>query len=47
MCSMGSIVGGLYACYGNADDIENHIFELLRDPKFKEMQIDDLIKSQS
>ena len=41
-CSMGSIVGGLYAYYGNANDVEKHIFKMLKNPKLKEMQIDDM-----
>lgn len=41
-CSMGSIVGGLYAYYGNAAKVEAHIFKLLENPKFKEMKIDEL-----
>ncbi len=41
-CSMGSIVGGLYAYYGNAEDVESHILEMLKNPKFQEIKISDL-----
>ena len=41
-CSMGSIVGGLYAYYGNVAEVEAHIFKLLENPKFNELKINDL-----
>jgi NTE family protein len=41
-CSMGAIIGGLYAYYGNASDVENHVFKILKSPLVKELQIGEL-----
>lgn len=41
-CSMGSLVGGLYAYYGNAKEVEDFIFRAMEHPKFLEMGIEKL-----
>jgi NTE family protein len=41
-CSMGAIVGGLYAYYGNAMQVEEFMFEAMKHPKFLELGIDRL-----
>jgi len=41
-CSMGAIIGGLYAYYQNATDVENHVFEMLNNPIVAELKIDEL-----
>jgi NTE family protein len=46
-CSMGAIVGGLYAYYGNANDVQKHLFEILQNPKFKDLKIEDLVENMS
>lgn len=39
-CSMGALVGGLYAYYGNAREVESFIISALSDPKFIGLGID-------
>jgi NTE family protein len=41
-CSMGAIVGGLYAYYGNAKDVEDFIHDAIKHPKFIELGNDKL-----
>ncbi len=41
-CSMGAIIGGLYAYFGNAKEVEKFIFDTIKDPKFKRLDIDAL-----
>ncbi|HED06414.1 MAG TPA: patatin-like phospholipase family protein [Ignavibacteria bacterium] len=41
-CSMGSIIGGLYAYYGSAKQVEDHIMEAIKDPTFVHLGIDKL-----
>ena len=41
-CSMGALVGGLYAYYGNAIQVEEFILRIIRDPKFIRLGIDKL-----
>jgi len=38
-CSIGAIIGGLYAYLGNADDVEQYIRKMISDPVFKELNI--------
>ncbi len=45
-CSMGAIIGGLYAYYGTAADVEEHVFKSLQEPKFQDLQLDDLKRDQ-
>ncbi|NOX89281.1 MAG: patatin-like phospholipase family protein [Calditrichaeota bacterium] len=41
-CSMGAIVGGLYAYFGEAQKVEDFIFETLSQPGFRELGFDSL-----
>ncbi|MGE0021926.1 MAG: patatin-like phospholipase family protein [Draconibacterium sp.] len=41
-CSMGALVGGLYAYYGNANEVEDFIFNAMKHPKFVELGIEKL-----
>lgn len=41
-CSMGAIVGGLYAYYGNAKEVEDFIYNATKHPKFIELGTDKL-----
>lgn len=41
-CSMGAIVGGLYAYYGNSKQVEDFILEVINHPKFIELGIEKL-----
>lgn len=41
-CSMGALIGGLYAFYGNAKRVEEFIYSAIKDPKFVELGIDKL-----
>ena len=41
-CSMGAIVGGLYAYYGNSKQVEDFILEIINHPKFIELGIEKL-----
>lgn len=46
-CSMGAVVGGLYAYYGNAAKVEEHMLEMIQSPKFQELPLDDLKKDEN
>ncbi len=39
-CSIGAIVGGLYAKYQNADKVEHFTYDLIRRPIFKELNLE-------
>jgi len=41
-CSMGAIVGGLYAYFGNAKDVEEFILNAMKHPKFRELGFEKL-----
>jgi len=41
-CSMGALIGGLYAYYGNAMEVEDFIFNAMKHPKFVELGIEKL-----
>jgi len=41
-CSMGALVGGLYAYYGNGKEVEDFIFKAIKHPKFIELGTDKL-----
>lgn len=41
-CSMGALVGGLYAYYGNAKEVEDFILKAIKHPKFIELGTDKL-----
>ncbi len=41
-CSMGAIVGGLYAYYGNAKQVEDFLLNAIVDPKFINLGINKL-----
>ncbi|MEJ5305775.1 MAG: patatin-like phospholipase family protein [Ignavibacteria bacterium] len=41
-CSMGAIVGGLYAYFGNAKAVEEFVFDTISSEKYKELGIDKL-----
>jgi len=41
-CSMGALVGGLYAYYGNAKEVEDFILKAIKHPKFVELGTDKL-----
>lgn len=41
-CSMGALVGGLYAYYGNAKEVEDFIYNAIKHPKFIELGTDKL-----
>lgn len=43
-CSMGAIIGGLYAYFGSAKEVEIFIRDLIEHPKFIELGIDRLNK---
>lgn len=43
-CSMGAVVGGLYAYFGSAKEVEIFIHDLIEHPKFIELGIDKLNK---
>jgi NTE family protein len=43
---MGAIIGGLYAYYGNVADVEEHVLRAIHDPKFRDLQLDDLKEEQ-
>ena len=44
-CSMGSIVGGLYAHFGNSYKVEEFISNAIEDPKFESLNFDALNKN--
>jgi len=41
-CSMGALVGGLYAYFGDAKQVEDFIFKAIKHPKFVELGTDKL-----
>lgn len=41
-CSMGALVGGLYAHYGKAKDVEDFILKIISNPNFIKLGIDKL-----
>lgn len=41
-CSMGAIVGGLYAYFGSIKQVEDFILDIINHPKFLELGIDKL-----
>jgi len=41
-CSMGAVVGGLYAYFGNALEVEKFTFDALKNPKFAHLNLDNL-----
>lgn len=41
-CSMGAIIGGLYAYFGNSKQVEDFILEIINHPKFIELGIEKL-----
>ncbi len=45
-CSMGSIVGGLYAYFGNAEAVEDFVINTIRSEKYKELGINKLGKKK-
>ncbi|WP_337866226.1 patatin-like phospholipase family protein [Ignavibacterium sp.] len=46
-CSMGAIVGGLYAYYGNIQQVEEFILGIINHPKFIELGIEKLSENNS
>jgi len=46
-CSMGAIIGGLYAYYGNSMQVENFILEIINHPKFIELGIEKLSENNN
>lgn len=46
-CSMGAIIGGLYAYYGNIKQVEEFILGIINHPKFIELGIEKLSESNS
>uniref|UniRef100_A0A832G198 Patatin-like phospholipase family protein n=1 Tax=Ignavibacterium album TaxID=591197 RepID=A0A832G198_9BACT len=46
-CSMGAIIGGLYAYYGNSNQVENFILEIINHPKFIELGIEKLSENNN
>ncbi len=45
-CSMGSVVGGLYAYLQNAQDVEDYIFDILSNPVVKELDLENLSENK-
>ena len=43
-CSMGAIVGGLYAYFGNAKQVEDFILHAIKDPKFELLDMETINK---
>lgn len=41
-CSMGAIIGGLYAYFGSIRQVEDFILDIINHPKFLELEIDKL-----
>ncbi len=41
-CSMGSIVGGLYAYFGNSEAVEDFVYQTIKSEKYKELGIEKL-----
>lgn len=45
-CSMGAVVGGLYAYFGNAEEVETFVLDVLSSEKYKKLGIDKLSKKK-
>jgi NTE family protein len=45
-CSMGAIVGGLYAYLKNATEVEDFILKAIKNPKFANLEIDTFSKNK-
>lgn len=45
-CSMGALIGGMYAYLGNAKEVEEFIYETVIHPKFLELGINKLSESE-
>lgn len=45
-CSMGAVVGGLYAYFGNAEEVEVFVLDVLSSEKYKNLGIDKLSKKK-
>ncbi len=45
-CSMGAVVGGLYAYFGNAEEVEAFVLDVLSSEKYKHLGIDKLSKKK-
>jgi len=45
-CSMGAIVGGLYAYFGNYSEVEEFVFDTISSEKYKQLGIDKLSAKQ-
>jgi len=41
-CSMGAVIGGLYAYFGDARQVEKHILQAIQSPKYKKFRISSL-----
>jgi len=46
-CSMGAVVGGLYAYFGNALEVERFVDDALKDHKFAHLNLDNLSEDQN
>lgn len=46
-CSMGALIGGLYAYYGDAKRVEEFIYNAIKNPKFIEIGIDKLSSNRT
>jgi len=46
-CSMGAIIGGLYAYYGDALKVETHVLKSLNNPIFDELPFDEFREDKS
>lgn len=46
-CSMGAIIGGLYAYYENSKQVENFILDIINHPKFIELGIEKLSENNN
>lgn len=45
-CSMGAIIGGLYAYYGNAKKVEEHVFNSIESDTFQNLPMDELVEEK-
>jgi len=45
-CSMGAIIGGLYAYFGNALQVEEFIFNAVKDPRFEKLGMDAFVENK-
>jgi len=41
-CSMGAVIGGLYAYFGDARQVEQHILQAINSPKYKKYRISSM-----